>query len=144
MSTNEHGPTGRFRRQHDDLTRLGFQLASMLSPEVVQRRSVVVRRLVARFAGKVLIHAAMENEALYPRLLAHEDEQVRACARSLFDDARELYDAVRAFSARWPSPSSLGEAPEVFAAEAMALLCALGMRIGRENDELYALVERAG
>jgi hypothetical protein len=26
----------------------------------------------------------------------------------------------------------------------MALLCALGMRIGRENDELYALVERAG
>jgi hypothetical protein len=52
------------------------------------------------------------------------------------------YDAVRAFSARWPSPSSLGEAPEAFAGEAMALLCALGMRIGRENDALSALVER--
>jgi hypothetical protein len=39
-----------------------------------------VRRLVAKFAGKLTVHASMENEAVYPRLFDHPDPAVRARA----------------------------------------------------------------
>jgi hypothetical protein len=133
----------RFRRQHEDLQRLGLEIASKLSKRTIVAEAATVRRLVARFAGKLTVHASMENEALYPRLLAHRDDAVRTRAQELSDEVGHLYASFDAYAARWPSVASIEAEPFVFVDETRALLARLASRMVRENEELYPLVEAA-
>jgi serine/threonine-protein kinase len=133
----------RFRRQHEELQRLGMEIAGKLSRKTIVAEAADVRRLVARFAGKLAVHASMENEALYPRLLAHADAAVRARARSLYDEVGGLYSTFHAYTARWPTVASIHADPHAFVTETRELLTRLAFRMVRENDELYPLVDTA-
>ncbi len=137
-------PCERFRRQHEELQRLGTELAASLSKKTIASEAARVRRLFARFAGKVAVHAAMENEALYPRLLAHANPAIRSTASALYDEVGQLYACVRAHAARWPSVASIEGEPGAFVDETRALLLRLATRMVRENEELYPLVDAAG
>ena len=133
----------RFRRQHEDLQQLGMEIAAKLSRKTILAEASAVRRLVARFAGKLTVHASMENEALYPRLLSHPDAAVRARAKELFDEVGSLYAAFHTYSARWPGVAAIEADPFVFVSETRELLMRLAVRMVRENDELYPLVDAA-
>jgi hypothetical protein len=133
--------TDRFRRQHEELHTLGVEIATKLRKKTLAQDAPLVRRLVARFAGKLAVHASMENEALYPRLLAHRDPAVRDSARALFDEVGSIYDAFGAYTRRWPTSASIEADVAGFADETRALLMTLATRMLRENDELYPLVD---
>jgi hypothetical protein len=133
----------RFRRQHEELQQLGLEIANKLSRKTIVAGAADVRRLVARFAGKLTVHASMENEALYPRLLEHADPDVRARAHALFDEVGELYATFHAYTARWPTVASIHADPPGFVRETREILTRLAFRMVRENDELYPLVETA-
>jgi hypothetical protein len=133
----------RFRRQHEQLQRLGMEIASKLSRKTIASEAAPVRLLVAQFAGKLRVHASMENEALYPRLLCHEDATVRSRARALADEVGDLYADFDAYSARWPSVASIEADPQRFVTETRELLLRLASRMVRENEELYPLVDAA-
>jgi hypothetical protein len=47
------------------------------------------------------------------------------------------------YTARWPDVASIQASPIEFVDETRALLARLAVRVVRENDELYPLVERA-
>ena len=142
-TTNRTRSTDRFRRQHEELQELGLAIAAKLSKRTVAAEASTVRRLVARFAGKLLVHASMENEALYPRLLAHSDGGVRTHARELFDEVGDLYAAFHGYAARWPSAASIEADPPGFVRETREILTRLAFRMVRESDELYPMVEKA-
>src|SRR6202044_2034301 len=112
-----------------------------LSKTPIATEAATVRRLVARFAGKLAVHASMENEALYPRLLDHADTEVRLRARALFDEVGTIYGSFDAYVARWPSASSIELAPSEFVDQTRDLLNQLAVRMTRENNELYPLVD---
>jgi hypothetical protein len=125
---------------------LGFEINHLLDPRALESEAAaaVVRRVVARFAGKLAVHAEMENKALYPRLLVHPDDAVRKQARVLFEDVRKIYGTFNEYSKRWPTPASICERARDFVRETRDVMKMLGKRMLRENDELYPLVDALG
>jgi hypothetical protein len=134
----------RFRRQHEELKNLGVEIAAKLSRRTIMEEAVNVRRLVAQFAGKLTVHASMENEALYPRLFEHSDPAVRACAKELFDEVGDLYAIFHDYAARWPTVEAIQANGAGFVKETREILFRLAVRMTKENDELYPLVDACG
>jgi hypothetical protein len=137
-------PCERFRRQHEELAALGTEIAAKLSRKTIVEEAATVRRLVAKFAGKLTVHASMENEALYPRLLEHPDPAVRVVASSLFAEVGDLYAAFHAYAARWPTVAAIQADGSTFVQETREILVRLAFRMTKENDELYPLVDACG
>jgi hypothetical protein len=130
--------TDRFRRQHEELVELGGQIFACLVVPSLEADPNPVRHLLARFKGKLEIHASMENEALYPRLLAHPDAGVRETADRLQDEVGDLYQSVGAYLQRWPTSQSIsGNAPD-FARETFDVLRAREAHKARGSRALSA------
>jgi hypothetical protein len=135
------GPTDRFRAQHQELAELCMVLGKECNVRGVRADAAHARRLVAQFSGKLKVHAAMENQALYPALFEDADPAVRAKAHELFAEVGDLYDKFGEFSRRWPSAESLTADPAGFVKELREVIHLLGNRMFREHEELYPLVE---
>ncbi len=100
------------------------------------------RRCLARFSGLLKVHAAMENEGLYPRLLAETaPPAVRAKATELRASFGPVYDAALSFSKKWLELGAMENAPSAYASELGQVLRVLGARISRESAELHPLVD---
>ena len=115
-----------------------------LNPETLPREAAEVRRLLAQFSGKLRIHAAMENEALYPRLLDDPDEEVRAVARRLLAEVGGLYEEFDGYTERWATAAQIAERPREFVNDTMKVMQRLGARMTREGAELYPLADERG
>jgi hypothetical protein len=136
-------PTDNFRRQHAELHALGAELARQLTIKNLETNAAHVRRLVAQFAGKLAVHAKMENDALYPRLLAHLDVDVQKRARGLLDEVRHIYGVFGKYELRWPDGNAIASNSAVFVRETLDVLRLLARRMARENEELYPLADSA-
>ena len=120
---------------------LGGQIFACLVIPSLEADPNPVRHLLARFKGKLEIHASMENEALYPRLLAHPDAGVRETANRLQGEVGDLYKNVGTYLERWPTSQKISSNAPDFARETFDVLRALGKRMKREDRELYPLVD---
>lgn len=136
-----HAPTTRFRRQHEELMTIAKELTSLLDTRALAQDATTARRVLATFTGKLRIHAAMEDEALYPRLLACGDADVVAKASTLRAEVGDLYQSFFAFIGRWSTAEQIQKDPESFGRETMQELYRLGKRMKKENNELYPLVD---
>jgi hypothetical protein len=134
-------PTARFQRQHDELMLLAKQIFKKLDTRTLIEDAGAVRYALATFTGKLRVHAAMEQEALYPRLVASPDASVADKARELETEIGILYDQYFAFVKRWTPQRAIEDDPEGFCRETMMELHRLGQRMNRENKELYPLVD---
>lgn len=135
--------TARFRRQHAELaTLVGEVLAHLKDLPAVGRDPMPVRRALAVLAGKLKVHAAMEDEALYPSLLAHKDERLRDIAKSFRARFGEVYEAFFAFLDHW-STEAIAADPAAFAEATGGAMKALATRVQLENEVLYAEVDAA-
>ena len=139
-------PTENFRRQHEELASAGAEILQLLEGDdaAIVSRSTELRRKVARFGGKLKMHASMETDALYPRLLEHRDPKVRSTADGLLREVKDLYGAFDHFVKRWPDTASIEADPRAFAKDTRKMLKTLWLRMCRENDELYPLADAAG
>jgi Hemerythrin HHE cation binding domain len=135
-------PSHRFRRQHDELFQLALEVDAALKPPAFPGNARDVRRMMARFKGKLLVHSSMENEALYPRLLEHADPAVRAIAQNLFDELGGIYDAFAAHHGKWSSVEMIEADPSAYARHTHEIFDKLKVRMARENAELYPLADR--
>ena len=134
-------PSLRFRRQHEELMGLAAKLHHELVPSKIAADPAEARRLLARFRGLLTVHAAMENDALYPRLLAHADAEVRAKAKTLLDDVGSIYDGIHEHGRRWSDGAIIQRDAASFVRETLEMLKTLGRRMARENKELYPLAD---
>jgi hypothetical protein len=140
--TEDHGITANFRRQHQELLELAADIGARLTPARVAAEATDVRRLFAQFAGKLNVHARMENDALYPRLLVHPNDTIREAAENLHHEVGDVYDAFGRFLSTWQSAAQIEEAPAEFIRQALRVFRTLGKRMLREETELYPLVDR--
>jgi len=100
-----------------------------------------VRRELSRFAGKLRVHATMENDALYPSLLASDDPEIRRRAGRLHAEVGTLYDAFDSFMDEWGDAGAIDRRRVRFRIELVRMLSVLGRRMVRENRELYPMAD---
>ncbi|MCB9659563.1 MAG: hemerythrin domain-containing protein [Polyangiales bacterium] len=132
--------TGNFRRQHHELGQLASELLAQASEPALEERAGEVSSVLSKLAGRIRVHAAMEDDALYPRLLEHDDAEVRALGERFQREFGGIYDAFLSFRERW-TRDAIATDPEGFRLQARGVVNALGARIQAENSELYARVD---
>jgi len=135
--------TQNYRDQHDQLLRIATELAAITQAGKAGTQSDVARRHLSELAGKLNLHLAMEDKSLYPALLSHPDEKVRATAKKFVDEMGGIAAAFTGYLAHWPTPGSIAKAPQDFAKETAGIIKALGDRIQKENTVLYPLADKA-
>lgn len=136
--------TDKFRRQHEELVVLAGKIQALLDPVALTKDATEVRRMVAKFRGVLVVHARMENEALYPRLLEHPEPAVRTKVEAIFRDVGPIYDQVDVYAQRWPSADAIRADVSGFIRDTVVLLRTLGVRLTREDRELYPLADSLG
>jgi hypothetical protein len=136
--------TDQFRRQYAELMNMAIEIRNRLSVEEIERDARGVRTMLARFAGKLRVHARMENEALYPDLLVHPDQGVRFEVDRLLHDVGPLYATFDRLEHRWPAADAILAEPKQFILDVLGCFDQLGRRMSVENKKLYPLADSLG
>lgn len=137
------GKTLHYRMHHGEIRALVERIEVELDLERIAADAAPVAIVVRELFGKFGIHLAIEDAALYPKMLAHHDPEVRLAAQSFQNEMGGLKDAFDAYRRRWRGPTAIACEPDAFLAETTAVLAALRRRITREDEELYELYEGA-
>lgn len=131
--------TDNFRRQHQEMLDLAGEISGKLKSDPKDAKAL--RMLLSSLAGKLSVHLAMEDKALYPRLMEISAE-AKSLAKSFQDQMGGLGAAFGAYNQKWQL-NAIAADPAGFARETQEVFAALGKRIARENGELYPHADRA-
>lgn len=134
-------PTQIFREQHREILEIAGQINEHLSVQSLDENPKDVSKLLARLAGKLKGHLAMEDRALYPKLLAHEDNQINQTAARFQHEMGGIADTFGAYQGRWSSPDAIQASPKDFIVESKRLFSALSRRIDSEDNFLYKMLD---
>jgi hemerythrin-like domain-containing protein len=134
--------TDALRKQHDVILDLAGRVLNGFTGDLLAVSAVDLRSLLAKLAGQVRVHLAIEDNALYPALIHHSDETIRSTAKRFIEEMGDLKAAFTAYMDRWPNSSTIDSHPRDFVLQTRQLFGALADRIDRENNELYTLVDR--
>ena len=130
-----------FRDHHDELLSIATKVSAFLSEEKLKESASEVRGLLSKLFAKLGIHLAMEDKALYPKLLGSSDEKIRTMAKQFMDEMGGIGEAVGNYKKKWPTHFSIEQSPNDFIKETEGLFEALGNRIEKENSQLYKMVD---
>jgi hypothetical protein len=133
--------TQRYRDEHRELLGLAAELEAHLVPSQLLHDAAEARAALSALNGRLALHLGTEDNVLYPELLAHPDERVRAAARLSVEEAADLRAAFAGYVRRWPTSRSIEARPGAFAGETRVALAALSARIRAEDEGVYALAD---
>ncbi len=133
--------TDNFRRQHNEIVDVVQKIAAGLNAEELKKDASAIRELLMMLAGKLKMHLAMEDKALYPNLINHTNDDVRNTAKKFVEEMGGIKEAFTAYVEKWSIAGKIENDAEEFVRETQNLFAALGNRVERENNELYPLLE---
>jgi iron-sulfur cluster repair protein YtfE (RIC family) len=133
--------TQKFREQHDELLVKAGLIGNALDVEKLKEDGGPMRSLLSDLLGKLKIHLAVEDKALYPQLKNCGNHEVVAISIQYQEDMGGIAEFVAKYSKNWPSGMAISENAQAFIDETNQLLSALGTRIQKENDYLYKLAD---
>lgn len=137
-------PLETYHQQHHEMIGRVTEILEHLDADTVRADSTHVHRLIGQFAEILQRHLAQEDRLLYPKLMQHRDEKVRATAQRYHDEMGGLSQQFSDYLGRWPTATDIGKRPADFVDETRTLLDQLAKRILREDTELYPLAARVG
>lgn len=136
------GRTSQLRAQH--------QIAHALAREILadgqhyqtrdEARSLTLK--IARLAGVLRIHFALEDELLYPALRRQPDRDAALHADLVWQQVGDLAERFEAFFGEWSRADALLARPDAFRRDARALFSDLAARMIREEHEVFPMAER--
>jgi hypothetical protein len=132
------GFTDKFRQQHEEILGIAGELQKMMKTKADPQD---LRTVLSSLAGKLNFHLAMEDKALYPRVMKI-DAAAHAVATRFVEEMGGLAEQFAAFNNKW-QVSAIRSDPDGFANQAHKIFNALGKRVARENAELYPLADKA-
>lgn len=135
--------TAAFRQHHSEIRGIVRELAGLLDSRAVAADPGPTARAMRALFGKLSVHLAIEDSALYPRLTQHPDDRLRRAAVRFQQEMGGLKAEFDVFRSRWPGPLAISQDPDRFVLESRALLLVLEQRIAREDVELYDLYDHA-
>jgi hemerythrin-like domain-containing protein len=134
--------TEKYRKQHQELLGIASQIDKQLRAEQLSKDASSVRGLLSTLFGKLKLHLALEDKALYPELIKDSDATTVATARKFAAEMGSISAVVNGYALKWKSTSAIENAPDGFITETKGLFEALANRIKREDNELYALADK--
>lgn len=126
-----------YRQQHGEMRRMVQELSRYLVPIDPE----ACRSSLAKLAGILKIHLAMEDNALYPRMLANPDAAVRKIAAEYQQSMGQLAPAFETFYEKWRRHGAIDSAPQEFVDACRGIADALKKRMDLEDANLYQLVD---
>jgi hypothetical protein len=129
--------TDKFRQQHEEILDMVGELNQKLKAKAEAQE---MRGVLSNLAGKLNFHLAMEDKALYPRLMK-QDAGASAVATRFMEEMGGLGAVFMTYNNKW-QVSAIRADPAGFASETRQVFVALGKRIARENAELYPLADK--
>lgn len=127
-----------YRAQHLELARLAERIPS----EGPLPSGFDVSLALARLKGVLGVHLKMEDDVLYPAMLAHPARDVREKAAKYQREMGTLSATFATFYEKWASSSAALEAdPAGFQREWFGVLRALQARMNAEEADLYEAVD---
>lgn len=130
----------RLRAEHAAIETLSrFLLALVAAPHPPRPTELAAVRGMLR--DTLVRHLKCEDWALYPRMQSSGDAEVMRIARIFVDEMGHIAGDFAAYDARW-TPEAVEAGWDAFRGETIGILDALGMRIEREEQQLYPLAER--
>lgn len=130
----------KLRQEHAELVdivgRLNGVIAALTPPPLVE-----LFNLRRELSSTLIAHLKAEDWALYPRLMASADPEIKATAKGFSDEMGGLAAAYTVYAQRWDA-MSIDSNWHGFCLETRDIITALSDRITRENRELYPLAER--
>jgi hemerythrin-like domain-containing protein len=133
--------TTSLRRQHDDILKDIATFAALLKRAPGQAAGASLLEQLSALSGKIKVHLAMEDNVLYPELLAAANQQTRTTAAAFKKEMGGIGAALGAFRERWKTADDVSADLPEFAREAGAVMEQLKQRIQRENSGLYPLAD---
>jgi hypothetical protein len=134
--------TDRYRNAHAELVKMVSEISGHLDASKLQKDAVHVRSLLSAFFGHLRHHLGMEDKALYPELINSKDPNVKSLAQKFQTEMGGIKDVVETYAKKWTTAAIIQANPSVFVQETKSLFDALGKRIEKENNELYAAVDK--
>lgn len=136
------GKTENFRQQHKELLQIANEMSPLLKADQLTANINAVAQSLAKLAGKLNVHLSMEDKVLYPKLMEHQDPNVKSVANKFVSEMGKIKEVYTQYLNKWPSPESIKKNPAEFINETKGIFDALSKRIQREDAELYAMVDR--
>lgn len=129
----------RLRAEHVAIVTLSrFMMGMVTSP--IPPRPTELASVRGMLSETLVRHLKCEDWALYPRLKARGDPELSRMANEFVDEMGHIAAQYTAYDARWTPEMVEAYWPD-FCEETIGILEALGMRIEREDDELYPAAE---
>jgi len=96
---------------------------------------------LARLAGILRTNFAMEEQALYPRMLTADHREAAIIARVFQSELGHLSARFDRFMERWGSSAAIAASPAQLEFEAGMMFAAIRDRVQRANRELYPVAD---
>lgn len=129
--------TDKFRSQHNEILLAAGEITKKLDTAT---DAMVLRKLLSNLAGKINFHLAMEDKALYPRLMERKNSSTNLLASKFMQEMGGLGQVFAEYNSKWQA-SAIRSDPAGFSTETRKVFSALANRIARENSELYPLAD---
>ena len=133
-----------FKRQHREIRELISTITPLLDRDLLLIEPTQVRYKLSALLGKLMMHLAMEDRFLYPRLIKSKNRQIQTTANRFSTEMGDLVKVFNDYSKKWLSSSSIRANPDAFIEDSHDTFRALLNRVDLEDLELYPLVEEAG
>lgn len=134
--------TDRYRQHHSELDALFNKVVQQLHNPVGDKWAHDTTRLLSEFTARLSTHLSVEDNTLYPNLLASGHADLMRMATHYKAEMGNLYGSYMNFWKRWRSAAQLQKDTGDFLKEARAIFSTLRARIEREDRELYPLADR--
>lgn len=135
--------TAMYRKQHAELVELVQTIAGNLDESALANSTASdASELLTKLAGKLLVHLAAEDYALYPKMIGSGDSEAASIAKQYQDEMGGLKEAFQGYYAKWNGAEKISANPATFITETQGVFKALGERVQKENTVLYPLADR--
>lgn len=132
----------QFKKQHDELLALTGEISKYLEIGKLTHNVEDVKKLFIKLLGQLTVHLKLEDEWLYPKLLEHQDEKIKAMAQRFVDEMGGIGQTVADYKQKWIiATSAIKQDPAGFIKETKEVFSALAHRIEIENNVLYKSFE---
>ncbi len=132
----------QLEQQNLEISELCSVLQVLLSDNSVCDTQIA-RELFQRFTGKVKDHLSLEDNALYAKMLAHDDNQVNALTTRYLSNSRELERIFLDYEKQWCKDGVNVSGNDAFIRETHGIFSMIRDRIQVESDEFFPAVKAA-
>ena len=100
----------------------------------------LARELFQRFTSKVKAHLSLEDNSLYAKMLAHDDNQINILTTRYLSNSRELQRIFHGYEKQWCKDGVNISGNDAFIRETHGIFSMIRERIRAESEEFFPAV----